>query len=186
LAKSPTSLRGRIVLGQCLLDQGAIGEAIVELGRVERESGGDPEILALLCDVRMAGPQRRPATTPATAEVPADSDRSAVTLGAELGREESVEPPVLMLDSAGEPGSGGALLGPVQADPLASPTLAGLYASQGDTATAEAILRQITPEESPPAAEEPPPAAPAPATSYLTELNRLRQVAERLRKVQAR
>jgi hypothetical protein len=77
-------------------------------------------------------------------------------------------------------------VGAASTDPLASPTLAGLYASQGDAAAADAILRQITPEETGPASEEAPPAKPAPAASYLTELGRLRQVAERLRKAQSR
>jgi hypothetical protein len=181
LAKFPSSLRGRIILGQSLLDQGAIGEAIVELGRVERESGGDPEILALLCDVRMAGPQRRPATT----DIAADSSVSLAAHGGESGSEERVEPPVLMLDSAGQPASDGALAGFLQADPLASPTLAGLYASQGDPAMAETILRQITPEETPPDEEASLRMEPGSAT-YLMELTRLRQGAERLRRSQER
>ena len=164
LAKLPGSLRGRIVLGQCLLDQGAIGEAIVELGRVERESGGDPETLALLCEVRLAGPQRRP--------VGADA-------GAALER--PVETPVLILDEPGAPESGDAAAESAEVAPLASSTLAGLYANQGDREMAETILSQITPEESPPAEEAPRPAEQGSA-AYLAELARLRHVAERLRK----
>ena len=164
LAKLPGCLRGRIVLGQCLLDQGAIGEAIVELGRVERESGGDPETLALLCEVRLAGPQRRP--------VGADA-------GAALER--PVETPVLILDEPGAPESGDAAVESAEVAPLVSSTLAGLYANQGDREMAETILSQITPEESPPAEEAPRPAEQGPA-AYLAELARLRHVAERLRK----
>ena len=164
LAKRPGCLRGRIVLGQCLLDQGAIGEAIVELGRVERESGGDPETLALLCEVRLAGPQRRPVGTDA---------------GAALER--PVETPVLILDEPGAPESGDAAAESAEVAPLASSTLAGLYANQGDREMAETILSQITPEAPPPAEEAPRPAEQGPA-AYLAELARLRHVAERLRK----
>jgi len=181
LAKFPSSARGRIVLGQSLLDEGAIGEAIVELGRVERESGGDPEILALLCEVRMEAPQRRPVS----ADVAAESDVPVATRGGEIPGAEALEPPVLILDSAGQPVSDGALAGSSQADPLASSTLAGLYASQGDPAMAETILRQIAPEEPAPDEEASPRSEPRSVT-YLMELTRLRQVAERLRKAQER
>lgn len=180
LAKFPSSARGRIVLGQSLLDQGAIGEAIVELGRVERESGGDPDILALLCEVRLAGPQRRPVT----ADVAVTSDVPAATRDGQMTEPEVLEPPVLILDAAGQPTSDAALADSSQADPLASSTLAGLYASQGDTAMAETILRQLTPEETPPA-EEASRGPESGSVAYLTELTRLRQVAERLRKAHA-
>jgi len=181
LAKLPNSLRGRIVLGQCLLDQGAIGEAIVELGRVERESGGDPEILALLCEVRLAGPQRRLLG----AEVAAEDGVPGWTRDGGRAADEAVEPPVLILDGPGEAASEGAPAVSSLADPLASPTLAGLYASQGDRAMAETILRQITPDETPPVAEAPSQSEPA-SVAYLAELTRLREVAERLRKTHSR
>ena len=181
LAKFPASARGRIVLGQSLLDQGAIGEAIVELGRVERESGGDPEILALLCEVRLAGPQPRPVS----ADMAVTSDIPVATRGGEMPGAEVLEPPVLILDAAGESTSERAFADAPQPDPLASSTLAGLYASQGDPAMAETILRQLTPEETPPA-EEAPRGSESGSVTYLTELTRLRQVAERLRKAQAR
>lgn len=177
LAKAPTSLRGRIVLGQCLLDQGAIGEAIVELGRVERESGGDPEILALLCHVRLAGPQRRPGD--------ADGTLEGVAHGRELAVDAAIEPPVLFLVGAGEDASEGARAESSATDPLASPTLAGLYASQGDPAMAENILRQINPDEPAPPEEAPPESEPG-SVAYLGELTRLREVAERLRKTRPR
>lgn len=181
LAKLPTSLRGRIVLGQCLLDQGAIGEAIVELGRVERESGGDPEILALLCEVRLAEPQRRPVS----ADVAAEDGVPRLMRDGTIAEEGAIEPPVLILDGAGEAASEGAPAGSSQADPLASPTLAGLYASQGDRARAETMLRQITPDEEPPVEETPPESEPG-SVAYLAELTRLREVAERLRKTHPR
>jgi hypothetical protein len=179
LAKVQASLRGRIVLGQCLLDQGAIGEAIVELGRVERESGGDPEILALLCEVRLAGPRRRAVSADAAAQDAAPGR----TRDAEVAADGPVETPVLILDEPGEPGEGAAA-GSTQADPLASSTLADLYASQGDRDMAETILRKITPAE-PPVAEETPPQTEERSAAYLAELARLRHVAERLRKAQA-
>jgi hypothetical protein len=181
LAKLPTSLRGRIVLGQCLLDQGAIGEAIVELGRVERESGGDPAILALLCEVRVAEPQRRPVR----ADVEAEDGVPGRMRAGELAADEAVEPPVLILDRAGEMASEGASAESSHTDPLASPTLAGLYASQGDHAMAETILRRIAPDETPPA-EEAPPQSEQGSVAYLAELSRLREVAERLRKTHPR
>lgn len=175
LARFPSSLRARILLGQSLLDQGAIGEAIVELGRVEREARDDPEVLALLRDVRTAGPQwaRRGAELrDAAATPPAAPTGATVT-----------EPPVLFLDAFGRPAD--AAPGPDASgvDPLASPTLAGLYADQGDQAAADAIRRQIAPEEATPSAEAV--ASPEPAR-YLEELQRLREVAARLRKTQAR
>jgi len=179
LARFPASLRGRIVLGQCLLDQGAIGEAIVELGRVERESGGDPEILALLCEVRLAGPRRRAVS----ADAPAQDAGPGRTRDAEVAADGPVETPVLILDEPGEPEEG-ATADSTQADPLASSTLADLYASQGDRDMAETILRQITPDE-PPVTEEAPPQAEERSAAYLAELARLRHVAERLRKAQA-
>jgi hypothetical protein len=180
LAKFPSSLYGRIVLGQSLLDHGAIGEAIVELGRVEREGRGDPEILALLCEVRMAGPQRRPPST----EVVSTS-RTPETPSAETSRDTCgpSEPAVLILDSPDQTGSPVGASRLSEDDPLASPTLAGLYASQGNPAMAEAILRQIPAEETPRDAEEPVAAEPGPSR-YLDELRRLRAVAGRLRKTQ--
>ncbi len=181
LVTFPTSLRGRIVLGQCLLDQGAIGEAIVELGRVERESGGDPEILALLCEVRLAGPQRRPVSADAAAQDAAPT----APRGGGFGAEGPLETPVLILDAAEEPVSEEAQAGHSQSAPLASSTLAGLYASQGDAAMAETILRQITPEERPPAEDASRQAEPG-SSPYLAELARLRHVADRLRKAHAR
>lgn len=181
LARFPGSAHGRIVLGQCLLDHGAIGEAIVELGRVERESGGDPAILARLCDVRLAGPQRYPMV----------ADRGALpgvtptTRRSESPELEPIEPPVLTLDSPGETMAGSVLDDSPQPDPLASTTLAGLYRSQGDPGMADTILRQMTAEAVPPAEDVDQPAEEERVT-YLAELTRLRQVAERLRKGQAR
>jgi hypothetical protein len=129
----------------------------------------------------MAGPQRRPVSADAAVE----SDIPVATRGGEIPGVEALEPPVLILDSAGQPASDGALAGSSQADPLASPTLAGLYASQGDPAMAETILRRITPEH-PPSDEEASPRSEPGSITYLMELTRLRQVAERLRKAQGR
>jgi tetratricopeptide (TPR) repeat protein len=175
LARFPSSLRARILLGQSLLDQGAIGEAIVELGRVEREARDNPEILALLCDVRTAGPQwtRRAAET-------RDAGASRVP---EPAGGTMTEPPVLFLDAFGQPADAGPGPDASGVDPLASPTLAGLYADQGDTDAADAIRRQIAPEAPPPSAK-PVPAQEPPG--YLEELRRLREVAARLRKTPPR
>ena len=175
LARYPSSLRGRILLGQSLLDQGAIGEAIVELGRVERESGNDPEIVALLCAVRVAGP--RWAQRGTAAQGPARGALPEGPLGA------GMEPPVLILDTPGQPAEDESGVEAFRADPLASPTLAGLYARQGDPGKADAILRQIGPDEAAPAAE---PAADRERPRYLEELRRLREVAGRLRRPQPR
>jgi tetratricopeptide (TPR) repeat protein len=169
LARYPSSLRGRILLGQSLLDQGAIGEAIVELGRVERDARNDPEILTLLCEVRVAGPQW--------------TQGAAESRGPARGSAAEAEAPVLILETPGQPTEDTTGPGASRADPLASSTLADLYASQGDRATADAILRQIAPEEAAPAAE---PAADAEPPRYLEELRRLRDVAGRLRRTQAR
>ena len=171
LARFPSSLRARILLGQSLLDQGAIGEAIVELGRVEREARDNPEILALLREVRTAGPQwtRRAAETRGAGASPGPEPTGGTV----------PEPPVLFLDALGQPAD--AAPGPDASgvDPLASPTLAGLYADQGDPAAADAILRQI-----PPAEAERPQATAAAETPprYLEELRTLREVAARLRR----
>jgi tetratricopeptide repeat protein len=180
LAKFPSSLHGRILLGQSLLDHGAIGEAIVELGRVEREGRDNPEILALLCQVRMAGPQRRP---PGVETV--STSRTSETAAGESAREAHgpSEPAVLILGFPAQAESPGEVSALPATDPLASPTLAGLYASQGDSATAEAILRQIPAEETLRAAPGPVAAEPSPVR-YLDELRRLRAVAGRLRKIQ--
>lgn len=184
LARRPESLRGRMVLGQCLLDQGAIGEAIVELGRVERESGGDPTILALLCEVRLAGPQRRPVNADAAPSVAAGDADLVRPRDAEDAGEVPTETPVLILDEPGDPAAGGDAAQAASADPLASSTLADLYASQGDRDTAATILRHIAPEE-PRASEDTPQKAEPESVPYLAELTRLRQVAERLRKAHA-
>ena len=174
LQRFPASLRGRIVLGQCLLDQGAIGEAIVELGRVAREGRGDPDVIALLCGVRLGGPQPWP--------VGADlAERSVGPSPEDRISEGLAEPSVLILESPDEPASVESASEAPRADPLASATLAGLYASQGEAARADAILRQIGPEAlARPAAQD------TDKMDYLSELRRVRNIVERLRKGRAR
>ncbi len=54
---------------------------------------------------------------------------------------EGDEPPAVILGETGEPLA--ARLAAPEVDPLASPTLAALYAAQGDAARAEAIRRQL-------------------------------------------
>ena len=124
LARFPASWPGRIVLGRILLEQGAVEKAYDELERVRRESRGRPEILAALEDVLKRAP----------------------VVASE--RVEPVEPNDLALGSPDETNSLWEPVGePSSRDPLASPTLAKLYASQGDPATAEAILRQLGQED---------------------------------------
>jgi tetratricopeptide (TPR) repeat protein len=126
LARFPESWPGRIVLGKILLEQGATEEAYGELDQVRREVRGRPEILVALEEVLKGAPPIRGVSP------------------------EPVEPDVLILDSPEE-------MGPAQDeeheaashDPLASPTLARLYASQGDSAKADAILRQLGEKDRP-------------------------------------
>ncbi len=177
LAKFPGSLHGRIVLGQSLLDRGAIGEAVVELARVEREGRGDPAILASLCEVRLSGERAWPVGADLVRE--AASPAGAPTEG--TPQAERVEPGVLILDDTGRPAQAASVGEASADDSLASSTLAGLYASQGDAATADSILRRIAPDDAPPAEEETPADRPQPA-AVLDELTRLRRIAERLRR----
>jgi hypothetical protein len=166
LARWPGSLRGRLLLGECLLDQGALGEALIELGRVEREARGDPEILALLGAVRWAGRQL----------LPDDKGSGGETVPAE-------EPRVLRLDLPGEVGHP-----PEDArgsEPLlASATLADLYTKQGDAATAEAIRRRMADEREAGAAAGHPRGRQAAA--YLQALRQMRENLERCRSARAR
>lgn len=120
LARFPASWPGRIVLGGILLEQGAVEEAYDELERVRRESRGNPVILSALEEAL----KRAPAVASERVE-PVEPNAGA------LGSPDETDP---QREPVGEPPS---------RDPLASPTLAKLYASQGDPATAEAILRQL-------------------------------------------
>ena len=116
LARFPASWSGRLVLGKILLERGAVEEAYEELEHVRREARGRPEILAAL--------------------------EGVLTKSTALGGETAVpvEPNAVLLwppdetEKAGDSSS---------RDPLASATLAKLYASQGDPVKAEAILRQL-------------------------------------------
>jgi hypothetical protein len=131
LARFPASWPGRIVLGGILLEQGAVEEAYDELERVRREARGKPEILAALEDVL----NREPSVA--------------------RERVEPVAPNAVALGSPGESAPQRESIGsPPSRDPLASPTLAKLYASQGDPATAEAILRQLGREDRPAGARQ--------------------------------
>ena len=167
LAKCPTSLRGRLLLGQTLLEQGALGEALVELGRVEREAQGDEEILSRLRAVRMPGTQQ--------------------TAGGGRSEEEpgpSCEPGVLYLDDPDRPGrtEGDAAI-PDDAL-LASSTLAELYSRQGDQATADAIRRGIERRQvsvDPGGAVETGVAASPLPSVYLDDLHRFQKGLRRLR-----
>jgi hypothetical protein len=120
LVRFPASWSGRIVLAKILLDQGAIKDASEELNRVRSEVGDRPEVLAALEEALQA------VSSP----------------GDETG--EPIEPGILILDSPQETAQRQDLVSEASArDPLATPTLAKLFASQGDTARAEAILRHL-------------------------------------------
>ena len=120
LVRFPASFSGRIVLAKILRDQGALGDASEELNRVRSEAGDRPEVLA--------------AVEEALQGVPTPSDET----------QEPIEPGVLILDSPQETVQRQDLAGEASSrDPLATPTLARLFASQGDTARADAILSQL-------------------------------------------
>ena len=177
LTRFPTSLRGRILLGQILLDQGATGEGHGELDRVERESSGNPEILALLREVRVAvAPQR------------ADDVGSLETAGpASRARPKPGTPrPTSRVSSSwifpSTPDPPGCTRRMPRSTRWRVSTLAALYADQGDPVRAEAIRRRLeagrpggAPTEATPRTGE------APGTRYLDRLLRLRDVVQRLR-----
>jgi len=177
LAKCPTSLRGRLLLGQSLLEEGALGEALVELGRVEREGQGDEEILTLLRAVRM--PSFRTAS---------GAGRSKNEQGPPRGEAVSdpsrpSEPAVLYLDQGDQGIQGDEEPVTPRGASLASPTLMDLFTRQGDQATADAIRRQI--------AQDVAPAVPGGVTGaavegvtpppYLDKLQKFQKGLERLR-----
>lgn len=181
LAKCPDALRGRIVLGQSLLDVGQIGQAIVELARVEREGRQDPEILTRLCEVHLGGAQK----WAVGAEIARGSAVPVDAQATETPQAAWAEPPVLILGEAGQPEQEAAPSERSVSDPLASTTLAGLYASQGDAATADAMLRRLAPEDVPPTNADAS-TAKKPGADVVEELTRLRRIAERLRKTHTR
>ena len=181
LTRCPTSLRGRILLGQSLLEQGAIPLAMAEFDRVEREASGNPEILALLREAR-----RSVSPQPTDAIESAEASEPWIGLP-ETDRDPASEPGVLFLDFSEPPDAGGqpAMNAPV--DPLASSTLAALYADQGDPARAEAIRRQLeVGGASGPAADTTRRVAGAPGARYLDKLVRLRDVVQRFRSEHSR
>ena len=136
LTRFPTTLRGRILLGQILLEQGETPEATAEFDRVERESSGNPEILALLREAR-------PPVAPQRADDVGSLETAGPLEGApETGYAAAHEPGLLFLDFPEYAGSPGMHTTNAPVDPLASSTLAALYADQGDPVRAEAIRRQ--------------------------------------------
>jgi len=176
LTRFPASLRGRILLGQILLEQGATPEATAEFDRVERESSGNPEILALLREARPPVAPPRP-DDGGSLETPGPLEGTP-----ESGEAAAHEPDVLFLDFPEYAGSPGMQAPSAPVDPLASSTLAALYADQGDPVRAEAIRRQLeagrpggAPTEATPRTGE------APGTRYLDRLVRLRNVVQRSR-----
>lgn len=181
LTRCPASLRGRILLGQSLLEQGATPSAMAEFDRVEREASGNPEILALLREAR-----RSVSLQPTDAiDLAEASDPWTGTLGAD--HDLASEPGVLFLDFSEHPDAGGQLSRNAPVDPLASSTLAALYADQGDPARAEAIRRQLeVGRASGQAADTTPRAGGVPGTRYVDKLVRLRDVVQRLRSEHSR
>jgi hypothetical protein len=92
------------------------------------------------------------------------------------------EPGVLFLDFPEPPDTGGQPAMNARVDPLASSTLAALYADQGDPARAEAIWRQLEVEgASGQPSDRTPRVAGVPGTRYLDQLVRLRDAVQRLR-----
>jgi hypothetical protein len=176
LTRFPAALRGRILLGQILLEQGATPEAMVEFDRVERESSGNLEILALLRAARPpVSPQRQ-------ADVETLEKSGSLEGTPETGYAADREPNVLFLDFPEYAGSPGVSVTNAPVDPLASSTLAALYADQGDPVRAEAIRRQLdVGKAGGPPAEATPRAGETPGTPYLDRLIRLRDVVQRLR-----
>ena len=181
LTRCPTSLRGRILLGQSLLEQGAIPSAMAEFDRVEREASGNPEILTLLREAR------RSVSSPSTyAMESADASEPWIGMPEADGAPAS-EPGVLFLDFSEPPDAGGQTAMNAPVDPLASSTLAALYADQGDPARAEAIWRQLeVGGATGPAADTTRRVAGAPGARYLDKLVRLRDVVQRLRSEHSR
>ena len=176
LTRCPTSLRGRTLLGQSLLEQGATPSAVAEFDRVEREASGNPEILALLREARRSvSPQPTDAIESAEASAP-------WTGTPEADHDLATEPGVLFLDFSEHPDASGQPSMNVPVDPLVSSTLAALYADQGDPARGEAIRRQLeVGRASGPAADTTPRVGGVPGTQYLDKLVRLRDVVQRLR-----
>ncbi len=156
LKRFPESWAGRIILGKMLLDRGEVEEAYDELDRVRREASGRTEILTAL-EEALTGISGR------AGENSASSEPEVLTLESDTnGRplQESVDAPVH--------------------DPLATPTLAKLYASQGDAAAAAAILRRMELQDDVPAAAE----SSAALRAQQRYLNRLSAILAALRREQ--
>lgn len=175
LTRCPTSLRGRILLGQSLLEQGATPSAMAEFDRVEREASGNPEILALLREARRS-------VSPPSTHAMESAEASEPWIGRpEADHDLASEPGVLFLDFSEHPDTGGQPSMNAPVNPLASSTLAALYADQGDPARAEAIRRQLeVGGASRPAADTALRAGGPAGTQYLDKLVRLREVVQRL------
>jgi hypothetical protein len=176
LSRFPASLRGRILLGQILLEQGATPEAMAEFDRVELESSGNLEILALLREARPpVSPHRQ-------ADVESLEKSGPLEGTPETEYAADREPNVLFLDFPEYAGSAGMHTTHAPVDPLASSTLAALYADQGDPVRAEAIRRQLeVGKAGGPPAKATPRTGETPGTPYLDRLIRLRDVVLRLR-----
>jgi hypothetical protein len=154
---------------------------VAEFDRVEREASGNPEILALLREARRSvSPQPTDAIESAEASAP-------WTGTPEADHDLASEPGVLFLDFPEHPGAGRQPSMSVPVDPLASSTLAALYADQGDPARAEAIRRQLqVGGASEPAADTTPRAGGVAGRQYVDKLVRLRDVVQRLRSQHSR
>jgi hypothetical protein len=154
---------------------------MAEFDRLEREASGNPEILALLHEAR-----RSVSAQPTDAIESAEASEPWV--GApEADRDPPSEPGVLYLDFSEPPDAGGQPAMNAPGDPLASSTLAALYADQGDPARAEAIWRQLeVGGATGPAADTTRRGAGAPGARYLDKLARLRDVVQRLRSEHSR
>lgn len=133
LAAHPGYVNGRVVLGQALLERGALEEAEVEFRRVLDQAPENLLSLRLLGDICTKKGRAREARGHYERLLRVNpGDRKAQDLLAAL----PMTPEATAAEDAGE-GRGR------NRDPLASPTLAALYASQGHRDVAEMIYSQL-------------------------------------------
>ncbi len=146
----PSYTTARLVLGRALLEQGALEEAKAEFGRVLEQVPDNLLALRLLGDIFVR--RERPAEARAYYERalrvnprdPETQERlAALPTEAVPGGTSPGEPPASEDFLAGTSRADMRRGGEAAVDPLASPTLAALYASQGFTDVAKAISAQL-------------------------------------------
>jgi hypothetical protein len=132
--------------------------------------------------------EARRSVSPQPADAIESAEASEPWVGApEAERDPASEPGVLYLDFSEPSNAGGQPAMNAPGDPLASSTLAALYADQGDPARAEAIWRQLeVGGATGPAAVTTPRAGGVASRPYVDKLVRLRDVVQRLRSEHSR